>query len=151
MTLTGGAHDTLSMAHLLHATAICIDAKGVLLTGPSGAGKSDLALRLIEMGAVLIGDDAVVLEDGYLRPPSRLRGKIEARGVGIIAVPHLAKPVALKLEVMLTADTGIARLPNYAIGQYGCPAISLNAFEASAPLKVRHAASQLSALIKAAS
>ncbi|MEO0412150.1 MAG: HPr kinase/phosphatase C-terminal domain-containing protein [Pseudomonadota bacterium] len=139
------------MAHLLHATAICIDAKGVLITGPSGAGKSDLALRLIEMGAVLIGDDAVVLEDGYLRAPSRLRGKIEARGVGIISVPHLAKPVALKLEVILGQAGDIARLPDYAAGQYACPAMSLNPFEASAPLKVRHAASQLSALVKAAS
>ncbi|MEC9182929.1 MAG: aldolase, partial [Pseudomonadota bacterium] len=42
---------------IVHATAIAIDGKGVLLRGPSGSGKSDLALRLLEAGGVLIGDD----------------------------------------------------------------------------------------------
>ncbi|MGL6042504.1 MAG: HPr kinase/phosphorylase, partial [Sandaracinobacteroides sp.] len=43
-----------------HATAVAINGAGVLLFGPSGAGKSDLALRLIDRGAVLIADDRVV-------------------------------------------------------------------------------------------
>lgn len=139
------------MAHLLHATAVCIDGKGVLLTGPPGAGKSDLALRLIDGGAVLIGDDAVVLEEGQLRAPSRMRGKIEARGVGIVSVPHIAKPIALRLEVSLDGASNIERVPSFERGQYGCPVLSLGAFEASTPLKIRHAVAQLSALVKAAS
>jgi len=44
---------------LVHATAIAIDGRAVLLRGPSGAGKSDLALRLIDAGARLVADDQV--------------------------------------------------------------------------------------------
>ena len=47
---------------LLHATAIAINGAGVLLLGPSGSGKSDLALRLIDRGAVLISDDGVLVD-----------------------------------------------------------------------------------------
>ncbi|HEX3418624.1 MAG TPA: serine/threonine protein kinase, partial [Stellaceae bacterium] len=46
---------------LVHATAIAIDGRAVLLRGPSGAGKSDLALRLIDGGARLVADDQVEL------------------------------------------------------------------------------------------
>src|SRR6202035_866821 len=46
---------------LVHATAIAIDGRAVLLRGPSGAGKSDLALRLIDCGARLVGDDQAEL------------------------------------------------------------------------------------------
>ena len=64
----------------VHATCIAVDGLGVLLRGPSGSGKSDLALRLIDGGAMLIADDQVVLEaiGGVLfaRPPDILAGKI---------------------------------------------------------------------------
>ncbi|MEY3906493.1 MAG: hypothetical protein RIR59_1316, partial [Pseudomonadota bacterium] len=42
---------------LLHGTCIAIKDQGVLILGASGAGKSDLALRLIDRGAALVGDD----------------------------------------------------------------------------------------------
>ena len=42
---------------LLHATAVAIDGRAVLLRGASGSGKSDLALRLIDAGARLVADD----------------------------------------------------------------------------------------------
>ena len=53
---------------LLHATAISINGQAVLLIGPPGSGKSDLALRLIDRGALLIADDQVALTevDGVL-------------------------------------------------------------------------------------
>jgi serine kinase of HPr protein (carbohydrate metabolism regulator) len=41
----------------LHATAVALGEAGVLLLGPPGSGKSDLALRLIDRGAILIADD----------------------------------------------------------------------------------------------
>ena len=45
----------------IHATCVAIRGRAVLITGPSGAGKSDLALRLIDRGAVLVRDDYTVL------------------------------------------------------------------------------------------
>ena len=52
----------------IHATAVLLDGKGVVLRGPSGSGKSDLALRLIDEGAILIADDRVDVKiiDGQL-------------------------------------------------------------------------------------
>ena len=41
----------VSATLLVHATAVAIDGRAVLLRGPSGSGKSDLALRLIDAGA----------------------------------------------------------------------------------------------------
>ena len=45
----------------VHASCVALDGNGVLLRGPSGSGKSDLALRLIDGGAVLVADDQVAL------------------------------------------------------------------------------------------
>ena len=39
----------------LHATTVAIGGRAVLIEGPSGSGKSDLALRLIDRGARLVG------------------------------------------------------------------------------------------------
>jgi serine kinase of HPr protein (carbohydrate metabolism regulator) len=67
--------------------------RAVLLRGPSGAGKSDLALRLMDEGWRLVGDDYVhVFASGdglYAAPADRLAGLVEARGVGIVAAAHL--------------------------------------------------------------
>lgn len=66
---------------------------GVMISGPSGSGKSDLALRLIGRGWRLVADDYshVFASAGalYAAPPARIAGRIEARGLGIVAVPHL--------------------------------------------------------------
>ena len=82
---------------LLHATAISINGQAVLLIGPPGSGKSDLALRLIDRGALLIADDQVALTevDGVLHAsaPAATAGLIEVRGLGIAAVAHGAAPV----------------------------------------------------------
>jgi HPr kinase/phosphorylase len=78
----------------IHASAVLVDNRAVLIRGPSGAGKSRLAFDLILAGrsgqiphAVLIGDDRVHLEAvrGQLvvRPARELAGLIEIRGLGI--------------------------------------------------------------------
>jgi HPr kinase/phosphorylase len=41
----------------LHASCISIDGSAVLLRGSAGSGKSDLALRLVDAGALLVADD----------------------------------------------------------------------------------------------
>jgi HPr kinase/phosphorylase len=78
----------------VHASAVLIENRAVLIRGPSGAGKSHLAFDLILAGragqippAVLVGDDRVRLEasQGQLvvRPVGELAGLIEIRGLGI--------------------------------------------------------------------
>ena len=78
----------------VHASAVLVGNRAVLIRGPSGAGKSHLAFDLILAGragqiapAVLIGDDRVYLDasEGRLvvRPARELAGLIEIRGLGI--------------------------------------------------------------------
>ncbi|WP_210432421.1 HPr kinase/phosphorylase [Iodidimonas gelatinilytica] len=59
---------------LVHASCVALERGAVLLRGPSGSGKSDLALRLIDGGALLVADDYVALtpRDGLLmaHPPN---------------------------------------------------------------------------------
>lgn len=85
------------MTRSIHATTVAANVRGkwraVVLRGPSGSGKSDLALRLIERGAMLIADDRTILWASgghlYARSPETISGLIEARGVGIISAPRL--------------------------------------------------------------
>jgi serine kinase of HPr protein (carbohydrate metabolism regulator) len=78
----------------IHASAVQVGNRGVLIRGPSGSGKSSLAFDLILAGrsgqiapAKLVGDDRVHLHktDGGLivRPAPALAGLIEIRGLGI--------------------------------------------------------------------
>lgn len=129
---------------LVHGTTVAISGQGVLIRGVPGSGKSDLALRLIDGGACLVADDQTRLErDGdkvTARPPETIAGLIEARGVGIIRLPHLA-PVPLALVVDLVGDAGaIERLPEPSSAELlgvAVPRVDLAAFEASAAAKVR--------------
>jgi serine kinase of HPr protein (carbohydrate metabolism regulator) len=122
----------------LHATSVAINGRAVLLCGPSGMGKSDLALRLIDRGAVLVSDDYTrVLEiEGRLfaRAPDRIVGMMEVRGLGLIDVPHA--PVALAVEL----SDAIERMPLdpavRAIAGVDVPLVRIAPFEASAPIKV---------------
>lgn len=86
------------------ATAVAIGGRALLIEGGPGTGKSSLALALIDRGAALIGDDAVMLDraEGVLlaSPHPRVAGLIEVRNVGLIAMPTVGKvPVALVLRL----------------------------------------------------
>lgn len=99
---------------LLHATCVCVDGRGVLLRGPSGVGKSDLALRLIDDGAVLVGDDYCTVEavNGELvaKGAANIAGKLEVRGYGIVEFPTVSvSSIALVVDLMRAQD--IPRLP----------------------------------------
>ena len=81
-------------------SSVAVDGKAVLIEGESGAGKSDLALRLIDRGAVLVSDDYTLLrrngQELIASAPDTIVGQIEVRGLGIIPVDHIDKaPVAL--------------------------------------------------------
>ncbi|MFB0873523.1 MULTISPECIES: HPr kinase/phosphorylase [unclassified Sphingobium] len=124
----------------LHATSVAIDGRAVLLCGPSGAGKSDLALRLIDRGAVLVSDDYTLVKriDGRLlaTAPGTIAGKMEVRGIGIVVMPSLAEaPVALLVDL---ADK-VERMPEAArrwVAGVEVPLVTLAPLEASAPVKV---------------
>lgn len=100
----------------IHATAVALGpGRGVLILGPSGSGKSSLALRLMALGAQLVADDRVELmaEGGGLnaRAPAVLRGRIEARGVGILRAESLEAA-----QLVLAVDMGrdeTERLPPF--------------------------------------
>lgn len=94
----------------VHATLVAIaradgGRAGALLFGPPGAGKSEIALRLIETGALLVADDQVelTLGDGGLwgAAPKALAGLIEVRGVGLVRLPFEPRVrVALAVELV---------------------------------------------------
>lgn len=78
----------------VHASAVLVGDRAVLIRGPSSAGKSRLAFDLILAGragqlppAVLVGDDRVHLDtlagELWVRPVPELAGLIEIRGLGI--------------------------------------------------------------------
>ena len=132
----------------IHATAISIGGKGVLLIGASGSGKSDLAMRLIDRGAVLVSDDRVLIErrngQVILQTAPNIANMIEVRGVGIVHMPSVTG-IALALVVQLSADVPrfVEALPACDIVGLSVPCIAVAAFEASAAIKVELALSPL--------
>jgi len=84
------------------ATCVAIGGRAVMIEGAPGTGKSSLALALIDRGAVLIGDDAVMIEASggavLASPHPRVTGLIEVRNLGLFTLPVAqAVPVALVL------------------------------------------------------
>jgi HPr kinase/phosphorylase len=104
----------------IHASAVLVGTRAVLIRGPSGAGKSRLAFDLSLAGragqippTVLVGDDRVHLwtSSGQLmvRPAPVLSGLIEIRGLGIRRCEFIAEAI-LGLVVDLAASDA-ERLP----------------------------------------
>ena len=124
----------------LHATTVAIDGLAVMIEGRSGSGKSDLALRLIDRGAILVSDDqTLVVRVGkslVARAPATIAGRIEVRGIGILAMPYFEDvPVALLVRV----DGAIERMPERSVRNIAgidVREVAIAPFEASAPIKV---------------
>jgi HPr kinase/phosphorylase len=143
----GRERDREVMQCRLHATCVQIGATGVLLLGPSGSGKSDMALRLIDGGALLVADDQVHIERRGERLLGRaagaLAGLIEVRGVGILKMAHCAQsPISLAVE--LAPDERPARLPDtlgWSLLGIDLPRLRLDPRAPSACAKVRLALS----------
>ncbi len=132
----------------IHGTSVLVSGTGVLLRGRSGAGKSDLALRLIDGGAVLIADDRVEVrvDQGKVMAsaPASLAGLLEVRGVGLMRLPF-APAGELTLVVDLVDPGAVERLPEAdwaEIAGTRLPRLTLTPFEASAPAKLRLAAAR---------
>ena len=132
------------MRQMLHGTAISIGGHGVLIMGESGSGKSDLALRLIDRGAILISDDVVFLETRDNAPiltvAPNIAGKIEVRGVGIFTVDFIpSAPLRLIVEFLDAPDRLPEDIAHTTIGDYVVPVSQLNPFEQSSAIKVEYA------------
>lgn len=104
----------------IHASAVLVGDRAVLVRGPSGSGKSRLAFDLVLAGragqiapARLVGDDRVHVwqhgADLMVRPAPALAGLIEIRGLGIRRCDFAGEaPVGLVVD--LNADDA-ERLP----------------------------------------
>ena len=55
----------------MHASAVAIDGRALLLCGATGAGKSTLTAALLAQGAEFIGDDLTMLDGGATVPRGR--------------------------------------------------------------------------------
>jgi serine kinase of HPr protein (carbohydrate metabolism regulator) len=111
-----------------------------MIEGASGSGKSDLALRLIDRGAALVSDDqTLVVRSGktlLARAPTTIAGRIEVRGIGILAMAHIDDvPVGLLVRV----DGAVERMPERRarrIAGIDVRQFAVDPFHASAPIKV---------------
>jgi HPr kinase/phosphorylase len=124
----------------VHASAVLVGNRAVLIRGPSGSGKSRLAFDLILAGragqipkAVLVGDDRVFLEENNgqlaVRPARELAGLIEIRGLGIRRCDFAEQAIVGLIvdlcaadaermpppEVMLTRVSGV-KIPRIPVG-----------------------------------
>jgi HPr kinase/phosphorylase len=99
----GGA-EAAAPAETVHASCVALEGRAVLIRGASGSGKSALALELLALGAGLVADDRTriwragtqVLADA----PATIRGRIEARGIGILDLPATGpQPLALVVDL----------------------------------------------------
>ena len=123
----------------VHGSAVAIAGRGVLILGASGRGKSDLALRLIDRGAVLIADDQVELaaRGGRLQACAlaTIHGKLEVRSIGIVDCDADAAPIALVVDL----DGAPERMPEpgtLTLEGIAVPTVTLAPLDASAPVKV---------------
>ena len=131
----------------IHASCVAREGRAVLIAGPSGSGKSDLALRLIDRGAGLVSDDYTVLhrvgEKLIARAPENIRGKIEVRGIGIVAMETVQEvPVALIIDLSEQGERFPLTERTRLIAGITVPVLRLRPFEASAAIKVEIALGQ---------
>jgi serine kinase of HPr protein (carbohydrate metabolism regulator) len=132
----------------MHASCVLIGSHGVLIEGVSGAGKSDLALRLIDRGAVLVSDDYTFLQrqvgDLVASPPATIAGKIEVRELGIVDMAYAERA---SVALIVTLGEPASRLPEpdaaRLILDVEIPHLILGGRDPSAPIKVELALDRL--------
>lgn len=137
----------------VHGTCVVIGGGAVIIRGPSGGGKSDLALRLIDRGAMLLSDDYTYIEreNDHIAasPPPNISGLIEVRGLGIVSMPHIPRAVINLVVELLDSDAGDApvRYPlksaQVSLLGVNLPVLRIVGFETSAPIKIEMALSKL--------
>ena len=92
---------------------MAVDGRAAVFIGASGTGKSATALRMVASGARLVADDQVILtrkgDDIVATCPKGFAGLIEARGIGLLTVPHADTAI---VDVIVDMEqTELHRLP----------------------------------------
>ncbi len=105
----------------VHANAVAIADRGVLIRGPSGSGKSALSLALLEAARLrglygaLVADDRVRLEAAHGRIVASgvpdFAGLIESRGEGLIRVRSESEVVVRLIVDLIAAGQRLPRYP----------------------------------------
>lgn len=100
--VTGSINDTLDASHavvreillaelgsglLLHAASFCVNGQNVVLFAEKGAGKTTLALKLLESGYTVFGDEHVYISNTNIFPRPRT---LRVKQGSIAFVPDLA-------------------------------------------------------------
>lgn len=121
----------MNLPGTVHASAVLIGERGVLIRGASGSGKSSLVWALIDAEPAcnaLIADDRVILSAAHGRllatAAPGLAGLIELRGQGILQMTHVS-PAVIDLVVDLAPDADCPRLPEAADGMATLAGITL--------------------------
>ena len=112
------------------STCVAVGARALLIEGPPGIGKSSLALALIDRGAVLVGDDSVMLESRsgrlFAAPHPQTRGLLEVRNLGLVGMPVCEEaPVALLIRLDPLAPRFVEAARSCEILGHRLPAIDL--------------------------
>lgn len=145
----------------IHASTVVVGERGILVRGASGAGKTSLALALVDGAraaggfARLVADDRTLLtrhgDRLVARPHPALAGRVERRGLGIVALDHEpACVVGLVVDLVageperhpapgaLRCDIAGVSLPRIAVpagpSSFGAAALVLAAYTLSAPV-----------------
>jgi serine kinase of HPr protein (carbohydrate metabolism regulator) len=115
-----------SAAETIHASAVVVGERAVIIRGASGAGKSRLAAKLLDAGKTgllryvrLIADDRIKISAAHGRllvsAPDSIRGMIEVHGLGIRAVA--CEPMAVAGWIVDVAAEDAARMPEPAFAE----------------------------------
>jgi HPr kinase/phosphorylase len=104
----------------IHASAVVVGERAVIIRGPSGSGKSRLALALFDGAktgllpyARLVADDRIVVSSMHGRllvsAPEAIAGMIEVHGLGIRSID--CEPMAVAGWLVDLAAKDAARMP----------------------------------------
>lgn len=110
----------MSASETIHASAVVINERAVIIRGPSGSGKSRLVLAILQAAqagllsyAKLVADDRVKIMAAHGRlvvaAPETIRGIMEVHGLGIRAAD--CEPLAVASLVADLAAEDAARMP----------------------------------------
>lgn len=125
----------------IQAACIAVGCRAVLIEGHARESRADLALRLIDRGAVLVADDhSVCVRRGVALHADAAAGTangLEVRGLGRVALPRAGETEVALLAVLLDAAP---RFPEdkrtRSIAGVDVPVLALAAFDPAAPIKI---------------